>query len=605
MNKKVILAILIVVVLIAAGGGYSYYHFYNQTPSKQTKTSLVVAESEQPDSLDPAVTYSTPGWEIDNQIYQGLIGPNGTSDTSYVGVLAKSWTISNDLMNYTFNLRNNVNFSNGDPFNAYVMWYSLYRTLIMNQAPAWILGQNFNYSNGADFTVTANDLNTFNFTSPTSAQLSVMEYANQSFQVVNKYEIILHLGYGYNGAVPYTDLLATLITPMAAAVDPIVVNNNGGVTDGAPNSWMVTHAVGTGFYTLKSWIQGQSITMVKNTNYWADNMATSELNSDISPAILQTLTINYKSATAAIADLKSGAAQIIEAPTSDYKTVSNISGVNVSVLPAAFGSSQGAYFVYMDPEGPFLNLSVRQAVSYAIDYQGIINTVFGNLATQWVGPIPPGFPNYNASINGLSPYQYNATKAAELLAEAGYQATFPNNGTVLNKGGTAFPLTDFLYTSDSASETQVANILQSEFNAIGMNIKLTPLTFSQYQNVVWSYNTTQYYMGLNFYTEDYTASSDYVDALADGGYVGTSMYYNDTVFNLTVNATSTLNQQQQIQNYTQITNYMYNSYWFIWTYVPYFLSINQNNVVGMVPNAAGSGAGYFMYYNTVHYASST
>jgi len=35
--------------------------------------------------------------------------------------------------------------------------------------------------------------------------------------------------------------------------------------------------------------------------------------------------------------------------------------------------------------------------------------------------------------------------------------------------------------------------------------------------------------------------------------------------------------------------------------VPYFLSITQSDVTGIIPNPAGSGAGYFMFYNTVHY----
>ena len=38
-------------------------------------------------------------------------------------------------------------------------------------------------------------------------------------------------------------------------------------------------------------------------------------------------------------------------------------------------------------------------------------------------------------------------------------------------------------------------------------------------------------------------------------------------------------------------------------YVPYFMTANKSNVVGMIPNPAGSGAAYFMFYNTVHYSS--
>src|SRR5579875_1183917 len=359
------------------------------SPPPTNQSSLVVEEGEQPDSLDPAVTYETPGWEVVEQVYQGLVAPNGTSVTSYVGVLAQNWSVSPNGMTYTFYLRKGVHFSNGDPFNAYVEWFSIYRTLIMNQAPSFILGQNLAYTNGVNFTVNASTLNSINYFDPSPQNLSVMEYPYQSVQVVGPYEIVFHLGYGYNGYSPYNAFLATLTTPMAYAVDPAVVEANGGVVANQTNSWMFSNMVGTGFYMLKSWIPGQSITLVKNPNYWADNLSASQLNYAIQPAIISTITIYYKPTTARIADLKSGVAQMIEAPVQDYSTLQGIPGVNVTKLPIAFGSSEDIYYLYMDQGfAPFQNILVREAVSYAIDYQGLIKDVLGGLGVQYIGPVP-------------------------------------------------------------------------------------------------------------------------------------------------------------------------------------------------------------------------
>ena len=62
-------------------------------------------------------------------------------------------------MNYTFILQSNVYYSNGDPFNAYVVWYNVYRDMIMAQGSvSFIFGLTFNTTNG----VTAGDLNSFN-----------------------------------------------------------------------------------------------------------------------------------------------------------------------------------------------------------------------------------------------------------------------------------------------------------------------------------------------------------------------------------------------------------------------------------------------------------
>jgi len=567
----------------------------------------VVEEESQPDSLDPAVAYTTPGWEIVEQVYQGLLAPNGTSYTTYIGVLAQNWTVSSDGMTYTFILRPGVTFSNGDPFNAYVMWFSIYRTLVMNQAPAWILGQNLAATNGAGFNITDSILNSINYSNPSPKDLSYMTYENQSIQAISSSQLVMHLGYGYNGNAPYSAFLATLITPMAMAVDPNVVEANGGVIAGQPNDYMETHALGTSFYALQSWVQGQSVTLVKNQGYWGANVPLSDRNYAIQPAVLDTVSFYYKAASAMIADLKSNTAQMIIAPSTQYGVLKQSTGITTNILPIVFGSSESIIFVYMDPYAfpAFQDRRVREAISYAIDYKSIIHSVLNDLATQWIGPVPPGFPYYNESTVGLHPYQYNPIMAASLLAQVGYRSMLPN-GTTVNPGGKAFPSVNFLYDADNSPQTQTAQIISSELQAVGITITLSPLTFKQYANVISStgdVNSTAYPFGISYYSEDYTASIDYVSAITTTGEVGFSGFANQTVAGWTTSAATALDEGTIISNFQQITRAMYYDYTNIWLYVPYFMAANRSNVVGMIPNPAGSGMGYFMFYNTVHYSS--
>jgi peptide/nickel transport system substrate-binding protein len=604
--------VVIVVLLVAVAGAAYFYSTSRVSPGTgastgQLPTSLVVEEESQPDSMDPAVVYTTPGWEIVEQVYQGLVAPNGTSYTTYIGVLARDWTVSSDGMTYTFSLRPGVTFSNGDPFNAYVMWFSIYRALLMNQGPAWILGQNLAPGNGASFNVTDGMLNSMNYISPSSEDLAQMTNPDQSVQVGASDQLIIHLGYGYNGQAPYSAFLATLSTPIAMAIDPKVVEANGGVVSGERNNWMETHALGTSFYELQSWVQGQSITLVKNKNYWGANVPIAERNNAIQPAILDTINFYYKPTSTMIADLRSNSAQIVLAPSSQLGVLKQIEGVTVSVLPTVFGSSEGIFFIYMDPYAfaPFQDLRVREAIANAIDYKSIIHTVFNDLATQWIGPVPPGFPYYNESTAGLQPYEFDPVKAANLLAEAGYKSTLPD-GTQLNAAGKVFPSVNFLYDSDSSSESQVAEIISTELHSIGVNINLTPLTFKQYSNVITStenVDTTVYPFGMSYYSEDYTASIDYVSAITTTGQIGFSAYSNQTVTDWTIAAATALDEETIIQNFRDITRAMYYEHVDIWLYVAYFIAANRSNVVGMIPNPAGSGMGYFMFYNTVHYSA--
>lgn len=586
----------------------------SSTPSASTTTtttsvaqnSLVVEEGLQPDSLDPAVTFQTPGWEVVDQVYQGLLTFNGTSSTSFLPELASNWTTSASGLNYTFSLRQGVTFSNGDPFNAYVEWYSIYRTLVMNQAPAFILSQNLAAVSVPTINVTAAVLSSINYASPSPANLTYMETPGQSVQVIDQYTIQFNLGWGYNGMAPYNAFLQTLTTPMAMAVDPAVVAANGGVSDGQPNTWMETHAVGTGFYALQSWVQGQSVKLVKSTSYWAASLPATELNNAIRPAIIGSVIIYYKTESTRIADLQGGSAQIIEAPVTDQNSLMSISGVTVSKLPISFGSAANTYYVYMDPVAfpAFNNTLVREAVAHAIDYNALMHSVIGGQGVQWIGPVPAGFPLYNESISGLSPYAYNPIAAAQELAAAGYQATLPN-GTKLNPGGQAFPSTNFLYNPDSTTQKLSAQVIQGDLAAIGMNLNLAPLATSQWFSVVdlpGNSNTT-YPIGINFYTEDYTASIDYVTALTSNNLVGTSAYNNATVIGWQTNAATSSDTAVVTQAFQNITRAMYNSYTDIWLFVPYQLTVNQSNLAGMVPNPAGSGAGYFLFYNTVRYTA--
>jgi len=234
-------------VIIAIVAVVSLHSLATSTCLRQSNP-LIVDQAEIPDSLDPAVTFSTPGWAAVQQVYQGMVNYNGSSTTNFSGVLAKNWTESTDGLNWNFTLRSGVHFSNGDPYNAYVQWYSFYRSLLLEQGPQFIQEQNFfstnfNASNPLSYysdinnttaanTTLVNDLNSWNFDDPNATEIAMMETANQSFQVINATMIELNVGYGYLGYAPYGYLLASISAPNSYAVDPNVGDANGGITEG-------------------------------------------------------------------------------------------------------------------------------------------------------------------------------------------------------------------------------------------------------------------------------------------------------------------------------------------------------------------------------------
>src|SRR2546430_2050928 len=129
-NPRTAKIIVLIVALVAIVAGAAVYVALTRPPTTtcvlQSTDPLVFDQPEKPETLDPHVTFSTPGWGIVQQVYQSLVNYNGSGYLTFVPVLAKSWTVSSSGFNYTFHLRQNAHFSNGHAFNAYVMWFSLY-----------------------------------------------------------------------------------------------------------------------------------------------------------------------------------------------------------------------------------------------------------------------------------------------------------------------------------------------------------------------------------------------------------------------------------------------------------------------------------------------
>ncbi len=108
--RTIRIIVILIVIILAVSAATAYYVFVSQSSACNfTSTNpLIFDQPEKPDTLDPHTTFSTPGWGIVQQVYQSLINYNGTSYTTFVPVLAKSWTVSTDRFNYTFVLRQDV-----------------------------------------------------------------------------------------------------------------------------------------------------------------------------------------------------------------------------------------------------------------------------------------------------------------------------------------------------------------------------------------------------------------------------------------------------------------------------------------------------------------
>jgi peptide/nickel transport system substrate-binding protein len=625
-RRRNILVVAVVVVVVAAGVGA--YVLLPRVPATcrpgQTKT-ICIDQAEVTDSLDPDVGFSTPDWAATQQVYQGLVNYNGTSYTSFVGVLATTnGTVSvnpnTGLDSYTFTLRSGVHFSNGDAYNAYVQWYSFYRSLLLDQGPQFILEQNFfstNFdpanalsylsSNASAIAANAtlvNDLNSWNFANPTSAEKANMSEPNQSFVALDADTIRLNLGYGYLES-NYTYLLASISAPNSYAVDPAWIDQHGGVQYATVNTYLANHALGTGQYLLSNYNpnSGGGYLLTPDPNYWGKaEAATEPWNGMIQPANTSVEVIFQPTLDVTLNDLKTGVVQTASFAYIGPSTISQLSSSsNLHVIPLAtvFGSTGGSWWIYLNASTPpFNNLSVREAIAHAINYTQIIDQAFGGYAQQWVGPVPPAYPYYNPAH--LPPYSYDLTLARAEIADS------PCAGGACS--GTPIK---YEYLSPGADWADTAEFLVSDLAAIGLSIAPVAITLPDlYVEQAFSkgscasatsINNGPFPMGQEFYTSDYISPDDWTqnDALSTGSAnMCMAGYANQTVDNLTYDAAAESNPSVLTAEYTNITAALYANYSEIWLVVPTSFAVYSTSLHGIVENPMASAEPYAFLFNS-------
>jgi len=544
-DKRFIIAIVLVAI-ICVSGTYAIMSARMSSTSSATVApastsataqsggTLVVEELCCIDSLDPAVVTSSEGGEAVNAVYQGLLtyAPNSSQ---IVPLLAQSYNISTDGLTYSFQLRQGITFSNGDPVNSYVFWYSIYRAAIMSQFGSYLVTVSLNTA-----AITAAMLNEYTNATPPQSLLSIMQNSTNAIVAPDPYTLVFHLSH------PFSGFLATLTQPEHVAVDPVVVSAHGGVVAGQTNSWMTLNAVGNGPFEVVQYQTNEQLTLQRNPTYWGGVG-----NVQPTPKIAQLVIKYVPNGLTRVEDVERGSAQIAYVdPTLVAQAVAQggIYVPNIGPMPAI-----NVFCLNME-KFPFNNKLIREAAIHAINYTAALQEFHG-FGLPYVGPVPIGLTGY---ASNLQPYSYNLTLSRQLLAQAGY----PN--------GQGIPTITIMAQSDSPQGPDLATIYQSDLAQIGINAKII---------------TEPYASELSFFSTTSPSNSTYPDLLytiwawypdpwafsnwmvSPIGFASSNLggYNNTQVNQLLAQADATLNQTQRGLIYQQVAQVVNNDYAFIWT----------------------------------------
>jgi peptide/nickel transport system substrate-binding protein len=403
-------------------------------------------------------------------VYQSLVTVNETAQFStgniqYLPGLATGWNVSSDGTTYTFNLRQNVNFSDGNPFNAYQAWMEYYGLYYLTaNSSTWMESYplfNMNTSNFGPATIQL--INQSNLINPSQQVLNIMENSSWPIYVTGPYTLVFHL------ANPFIFFPGVLVVYDGLMFDTQWLLDHGGFgTPTTYNSYFNDNPIpGTGPYVVTEVSENNYVSFTQNPTYWGDTLTPAQLALQPlwDPGHAKNVIVYDKTDDIArYTDLSTGAAQIATIETQDFNLITSNSQYSYFVNPPWNG--EVALMGLNVNDYPTNITDVRQAIVHAINYTQLYTQGYDQNMTPYVGPEYPSWSQYY-DLGSFKPYQYNLTLAQQYLNESGVNVA-------------TLPALTFRTVSDCSVCSSAAQIIQANLAQIGLTVNIIVLSSGQY-----------------------------------------------------------------------------------------------------------------------------
>jgi dipeptide transport system substrate-binding protein len=390
----------------------------------QAKT-LVFCSEGSPEGFNPSLfTAGTTFDASSRQVFNKLVEfERGT--TKIAPGLAESWSVSDDGLEYTFNLRKGVkfqtteNFTPTRDFNAEDVVFSFKRQLDKENPYHMISGGTYEYFNGMSMPDLLKDI------------VAVDDYTVKFMLNRPEAPMIANL------AMDFASIMS------AEYADQMLKAGTPDMVDQAP--------VGTGPFQLVAYQKDAVIRFKAHPDYWAGKAKIDDLVFAITPDA----SVRYEK-------LKAGECHVMPYP--NPADIESMKGNADLVVMEQEGLNVG-YLAYNTQIAPFDKAEVRKALNMAIDKQAIIDAVFQGAGKIAKNPIPPTIWSYNeATVD--DPYDPEAAK--KMLADAGV--------TDLKMEIWAMPV----QRPYNPNARRMAELMQADMAKIGVEVEIVSFEWGEY-----------------------------------------------------------------------------------------------------------------------------
>ncbi len=332
--------------------------------SQASSTTLVISQGGDPGALNPAVTTSGNTHPVTDQIFNGLIGLD--EHLNPVPELAERWTIQDDGRSYSFSLRKDVRWHDGQPLTSADVKFTFEAALLK-------------------------------FHSRTRAAL---EGLISSIDTPDANTVVLRL------RRPYSPLLQRLDVVEASIIPRHQYEGQDLLTGEATR-----HPVGTGPFKFVSYTPGDRVVLDRNADYFRAGV----------PGVDRVVFRILPNASTAVAALERGEVDYVgSVPGPDVQRLKTTAGL--AVVAGQGGSGGSICQDVLIPNGarpPFNDVRVRQAFAHAIDRQFIVDRVYFGQGKPATGPISHLLEwAYTPDVRQYAP---DPAASRRLLDEAGFR----------------------------------------------------------------------------------------------------------------------------------------------------------------------------------------
>jgi peptide/nickel transport system substrate-binding protein len=322
-----------------------------------------------------------------------------------------------------------------------------------------------------------------------------------------------------------------------------------------------TKPIGTGPFKVDGWNTGDSIDLSAYEGFYAGRPNLDRVRVKVVP-----------DNSARVVGLESGDLDFVQSPLSpqDVTRVQSAGKLKVDRTPAA-----GYTYVNLNTADPILSdKRVRQALSYLVNKQQIIDTIYKGIGQPANGPIVPGMWAYSPDVPS---YPYDPAKAGQLLDEAGWAVGADG---VRAKGDQKLSLSVRTHSEDP-DRRQLIQVLQSEFQKVGIDATTSTVEFPAFFQDVQDGKYQVAVIGwLNLSDPDRATFRQFtIDGTANYG-----KYRNDQVDKLLKDARTTLDQNKAKMLYTDAVKQIVDDAPYIFVQYQEYIALYTPRLQGYVIN---------------------